>query len=32
MFELATGDDILLDFMISQGSIEPSLIQPQGQH
>ena len=32
MFELATADDILLDFMIYQGNIEPSLIQPPGQH
>ena len=32
MFELATADGILLDFMIYQGNIEPSLIQPPGQH
>ena len=32
MFELATADGILLDFMIYQGNIEPSLIQQQGQH
>ena len=32
IFELATADGILLDFMIYQGNIEPSLIQPPGQH
>ena len=31
MFELATADGILLDFMIYQGIIEASLIQPPGQ-
>ena len=32
MFELATADGILLDFMIYQGNIQSSLIQPPGQH
>ena len=32
MFELAIADGILLDFMIYQGDIEPSLIQPPGKH
>ena len=32
MFELATVDGILLDFMIYQVNIEPSLIQPPGEH
>ena len=32
MFELATADSFLFDFMICQGNIEPSLIQPPGQH
>ena len=32
MFELATADGILLDFMIYQGHIEPILIQPPEQH
>ena len=32
MFELATADGIPLAFMIYQGIIEPSLIQPPGQH
>ena len=31
-FELATADVILLDSMIYQGNIEPSLTQPPGQH
>ena len=30
MFELATADSILHDFMIYQGNVEPSLIQPPG--
>ena len=32
MFELATADGILLDFMIYQGNIEPILFQLPGQH
>ena len=32
MFELATANGILLDFMIYQGNIEPSLIHTPGQH
>ena len=32
MFEQATIDGILLDFMIYQGNIEPCLVQPPGQH
>ena len=32
MLDLATADGIPLDFMIFQGNIEPSLIQPPEQH
>ena len=32
MFELATTDGILLDFMIYQGNIEPTLVQPPGEN
>ena len=32
MSGLATADGIPLDLMIHQGNIEPSLIQPPGQH
>lgn len=32
MFELATSNGILLDFMIYQGNIEPTLIQPPGEN
>ena len=32
MFELATTDGILLDFMIYQGNIEPTLVQPPGDN
>ena len=32
MFELATTDGILLDFMIYQGNIEPTPVQPPGEN
>ena len=30
-YELSTADGILLDFILYQGNIEPSLIQPPGE-
>ena len=30
-YELSTADEILLDFILYQGNIEPSLIQPPGE-
>ena len=32
MFELAADDEILPDFIMYKGNIEPSLIQQLGQH
>ena len=30
-YELSTADEILLEFILYQGNIEPSLIQPPGE-
>ena len=32
MFELATASGILLDFIIYQGNIEGTLVQPPGEN